>query len=565
MIHLIPAVKYIETYDQPFPGKALCYPETGIDSRLLSALKKLPYDKSGVPLEICIDGEKGEGYKLTLSQEKVAIRAESEKGAFYAIQTLRQIFRSSQIPCLTIKDHPDFEHRGFYHDVTRGKIPTMESIKALIDDMAYYKLNSLQLYVEHTFAFREYFDLNEKTGFLSKDELLEIGAYCKENFIDFIPSLSTFGHLYELLQLPRYQHLRVLKDYQPSANFWHERMQHHTIDPESPESIALIKSLIDQYLPCFESEWFNICCDETFDLKTYDENGIDSGALYVAFVKKIVSYVQKQGKKVMMWGDILLKHPEVISQLPDDVCFLNWSYVAQPKEENIRALSGKTQIVCPGTTSWSRLCENVDVEESNISRMAQYGHRYGAWGVLNTNWGDWANPCSLELGMYGMVLGAEKSWSVDTPVDDTFYSHVNALLYAAPNGILYLKELSHLQDLIDWNAFCATYFAKRYGGEIPKTATYDVGAVQTAYRSLASRLSAEKWAKDEYRQEMLLAAEGICVMAELLAKLLGKPVTRLTDTSTWLQQYCEKWLQKNKPSELYNIREMFRYCEDYTC
>ena len=281
------------------------------------------------------------------------------------------------------------------------------------------------------------------------------------------------------------------------------------------------------------------------------------------FVKKIIAHVRKRGKKVMMWGDILLKHPQVIGQLPDDVCFLNWSYIAQPSEEGIRLLAetGKPQIVCPGTTTWNRLCENVDVEESNISLMAQYGHRHGARGVLNTNWGDWGNPCSLELGMYGMVLGAEKGWSVSTPVDDTFYSRVNALLYEAPEGIACLKELSRLQDLVRWTDFCDACFAIRQGNALPEYVCCDTSAVQTAYQSLSHRLSAEKWEKDEYRQEMLLAAEGICVMAELIAKFQGQQVTRLTDTKQWLEQYCQKWLQKNKPSELFRIREMFEYCE----
>jgi N-acetyl-beta-hexosaminidase len=65
------------------------------------------------------------------------------------------------------------------------------TLKSLIDQMAYYKLNSLQLYVEHTFEFEEYKDLNEKLGYLSKEEIKEIDAYCEENFIEFIPSLST--------------------------------------------------------------------------------------------------------------------------------------------------------------------------------------------------------------------------------------------------------------------------------------------------------------------------------------------------------------------------------------
>lgn len=565
MIKLIPAVKHIEIYSNFFLGQGLCYEENSIDSRLLSALKKLPYNKAGAKLDICIAGHTGEGYELSINENDVRIKADGPAGAFYAVQTLRQIFKSSEIPCLYIKDFPDFEYRGFYHDVTRGKIPTVETIKKLIDQMAYYKLNSLQLYVEHTFEFEEYKHLNASTGCLTKEDLLQIGAYCKENFIDFVPSLSTFGHLYELLEQPQYKHLRVLKNYETLPNFWYARMRHHTLDPENPQSIALVESLIDQYISCFDSEWFNICCDETFDLHTYDALGIDSGKLYVDFVNKIITHVQKHGKKVMMWADILLKHPETIAQIPEDICFLNWDYSAAPSEEKIIRFSqsGRNQIVCPGTHTWGGLCENVDIEEQNICRMVEYGYAHGAKGVLNTNWGDWGNPCSLELAMYGLVLGAEKSWSVATAVDDAFYSRVNGLLYENDNGIRYLKELSKLHTLANWKIFCRTYFYHRYGCESDKMeATLDLVAVQHEYAELAKRLSAEHWVHDEYRQEMLVVAEGICVIAELWAKLLGQPAERLTDTRQWLHKYSEKWLQKNQPNELYRIREMFEYCED---
>ena len=146
--------------------------------------------------------------------------------------------------------------------------------------MAYYKLNSLRLYVEHVFAFEETKGLRGATGFLTKEEIREIGAYCRENFVVFIPSLSTFGHMYELLEQAQYRHLRVLKNFVASPNFWRERMSHHTIDPFDPESIAFVQNLINQYAPHFDSDTFNICCDETFDLKQYQTQGLDVGAIY---------------------------------------------------------------------------------------------------------------------------------------------------------------------------------------------------------------------------------------------------------------------------------------------
>lgn len=565
IMKLIPKVKRLDIHEGYLKNKVICFDQKKLDNRLVSALKKLPINSSGTRLDIIISGDLGEQYELYVCEERIDILATGIAGAFYAIQTLRQLFKEDHVPCLYIKDWPDFSYRGFYHDVTRGRIQTVETIKKLIDDMAYYKMNSLQLYVEHVFEFEETKDLLASRGYLTKAEIREIDDYCRENFIDFIPSLSTFGHLYDLLEQPKYKHLQVLKNYETIPNFWYARMQHHTIDPLNPESFEIVKSLINQYAPHFTSEYFNICCDETFDLKRYAEEGLDEGKIYVDFVKKIIAHVQQKDKRVMMWADILLEHPDTIAELPEDILFLNWYYKDNTEkiEEKISkfAQSGKKQIVCPGTNSWLRLCENIKVAEINITKMIEIGHKYGAVGVLNTNWGDWGNPCSLELGMYGMVLGAEKSWSVQTELDDEFYKAVNDLLYGSEDGIQSLQAVSDLHNHIGWKQFCQNYFSQRYenGVGMEFISEDEVKLIQKMYQTIAEKLSGEQWGNDEYRKELLIATEGICVMAELSAKLAGYEVAYITDAHEWLKRYCDSWMKKNKPSELYRIEEMFEY------
>ncbi len=562
MLNLIPQVKTLELREGALTKKAIFFNSFTADNRLSAAIQKLPTAPDGVALTLEV-GNEGEGYELWIEKDAVRVKGDGAAGAFYAIQTLRQILQHEEIPCLYIKDCPDFPYRGFYHDVTRGKVPTLQSVKELIDQMAYYKLNSLQLYVEHTFPFEETKELIQKTGYLTKEEIHEIDAYCKENFIEFIPSLSTFGHLFELLNQEQYAHLRVMKDYEAMPNRWADRMGHHTIDPLEPESIEVIKSLIDQYEPHFESNIFNICCDETFDLtRRYEESEHDPSKLYVEFVKKIIAHLQSKGKQVMMWADILLKHPETITEIPDNIYFLNWFYRLDPPEDTIIRFAelGRKQIVCPGTTIWNRFCEGVKVEEENISLMAEYGYKHGAIGVLNTNWGDYGHTCSLELSMYGLVLGAEKSWTVATKVGEEFSKKVDFLLYRQEGALDALKEVSALQDLLDFRKFCVNYYRLAFPSEKeakPITET-PVEEFQRRYLAIRDRLSAETWAKDEYRQELLLAAEAVCLTAELDAIRQKKDVTRVTDTEKWLKAFREKWTAKNKESELYRIEEFFR-------
>ncbi|MBE6701233.1 MAG: hypothetical protein E7582_05025 [Ruminococcaceae bacterium] len=564
MLKLIPAVKKLELKEGKLETKGIFYSSLSVDKRVISALSKLPYDEKGAKLEIEVLGEDGEGYELSIQNNKIKIKAESDVAAFWAVQTLRQIFAHDQVPFLYINDKPDFKYRGFYHDVTRGKISTVETLKDIIDKMAYLKLNSFQLYVEHVFNFKEYADINEKTGYLTPEEIKEIDEYCEENFIEFIPSVSTFGHLYELLNQEKYKHLRVLKE-ELGPNFWLNRMRHHTINPLIDESFEVIKSIIDQYMPCFKSDTFNICCDETFDLKLFDEMGMDSGKIYVEFVNKIADYVKSRGKKVMMWADILLKHPETIESLPEDICFLNWDYKAQPVEENVAHFEkiNRQQIVCPGISTWNRYCENIDTSEGNITLLSKYGYEHGAIGVLNTNWGDWGNPCFLELSMFGLALGAEKSWTVEAKDAPHFYDRVNFIIYENENGVKYLKELCDIHKFIGWKSFVTNYFEYRYGKitEFAPALNGDINLLKEAYESFTEKLSKEKWKNDEYRQAMLISAEGLCLLGEFAARMMGQDVTRTIDTEAWLKKYRENWLKGNKESELRNLEEVFRYCD----
>lgn len=592
MLKLVPPVKQIELQNGAWEETRFFYESGSLDPRIENALTEWNQSQKteenrnrntqGIPLNIMFRKEGSElgeeAYVLCVDASGIRIEAGGEAGAFYAVQTLKQIAAEGRIPYLQIQDRPDFPYRGFYHDITRGKIPTVETMKKLIDQMAYYKMNSLQIYVEHVYEFEECRDLNERFGYYTKEEMQELDAYCKDRFIDFIPSLSVFGHMYEILELEQYRHLRVLKDEKPSENRWNARMEHHTLDPLLTESEKLVQSLIDQYLPAFTSETFNICCDETFDLTLYPSD-IATGKLYVDFTKKIIEYVQAKGKKIMMWGDILLEHPDYIKEIPEETVFLNWDYRANPPESKIRKFSelGRKQILCPGTGSWRRLCEDVAVEEQNISNMAKYGHKYGALGILNTNWGDWGNPASLELAMYGLVLGAAKSWAADAVVDDAFRDAVNTLLYGVGekndsengNGAVHiLRKISDAQDEVKWMPFAKAGMEHRYQKELdPELPPFiftkeNLNHVQETYKDCRAILEEQKWGYDEARQEMLIAVEGICVMAELTAKMKGLEVSRMTDTKKWLRKYSEKWEEKNKPCELSAIQELFLYMEE---
>ena len=98
MINIIPNVKHMEIKSGFMTKTAIYYNELNCDERLLTALEKIPYNESGVKLDLCISEKDSEGYELYINENDIVINANSTVGAFYAIQTLRQIFTHSEIP-----------------------------------------------------------------------------------------------------------------------------------------------------------------------------------------------------------------------------------------------------------------------------------------------------------------------------------------------------------------------------------------------------------------------------------------------------------------------------------
>lgn len=508
--------------------------------------------ENGFPVYINMGNKYCEEYTIEIEDDKAEILSDGANGAFYALQTLKRLLgeHGGIVYCQKICDKPDMKYRGLYHDVSRGKIPTLETLKELVDTIAYYKMNSLQLYIEHTFEFKEYEFCREKLGYLTKDEIKQLDAYCKSKFIDLIPSISTFGHLYHLLAEGKYKHLSELPDYVPQSHYWLERLPHHTIDPTNPESFEVIKSLIDQYLECSSSDTFNICCDETFDLGTGVNKGKDKAKLYVDFVSKIAEYLNQKGKTVMMWGDIILQHSEYINKLPNNIIFLNWCYAKDPQIDNFEKMSqsGKRQIVCPGTSSWDTFSEDVITEESNISKLAEYGYKFNADGLLITNWGDHGNIASITAAMYGIVLSAAVAWNKKIIADKDFRTEVSTQIYGNSETVEIVAKISDIKNVFSWRKVI-----EGYADEKSKKPYDDYADAIHKMDSICAEIKNLAFSDETIKREMICAAEGFLVVIYLCAKIDGHNIYCDIDFKRWLDEYSELWLVRSKPSELSEV------------
>ncbi|MGI6496287.1 MAG: glycoside hydrolase family 20 zincin-like fold domain-containing protein [Kiritimatiellia bacterium] len=368
-----------------------------------------------------------EGYALMATPRSITLIGGSPAGVFYGVQTLAQLVRQTPgggVPCLTITDEPDFPERGVYYDVARGRVPTLESLLALVRLLASYKVNQLQLYIEHTFVFRGHPDIGRDASPLSPDDIRAIDAECRAFHIELVPSLASFGHLSSvLLSSPRYADLAedfCRGEYRsPEAKDMPAWMLHRgwTLSPANPAIYPFLESLFDEFLPCFSSKRFNVCCDETWDLglgQSYElcrQKG--KGAVYLGHILKLRELAAKHGKSIMFWGDIIRKYPDLIPQIPKDVTVLDWGYAHDHPFDRVRDFreAGVPFLVCPSTSAYVSLFPRIPESRASIVGFARAGKANGARGLLNTDWGDGGHYNFLEYSTYGYLFGAEQSWN----------------------------------------------------------------------------------------------------------------------------------------------------------
>lgn len=556
-MYLIPSVKELKSGERiEIKGCNFVF-ESGVDTRLIKIADKVPLGETVV--QVFVGNEDCEEYKITFG-DIVKIEAKGAKGAYYAIQTLRQIVKNGYCDASEIVDKPDFSVRGYYFDITRGRIPTVKTLKELVDNLAYYKTNMLQLYVEHVFPFKEYDGIYQRTGYITPDELKEIDAYCQENFIDFVPSLSCFGHLYELLESEKYKHLCELTDDVHKTHFWQRRMAHHTINPCDPESIELIKSLIDQYMPCFTSKYFNICCDETFDLGKGKNAGKDPSQLYTDFVKQIVEYVRSKGKIPMMWGDVI----EHIEPLGDNIIFLSWGYSPWVKPDKINGLAeaGKVQFVCPGVSGWTTLCERIKESVPNITKMAHYGKEANVKGFLNTCWGDYGHIVPIEACMYGTIFGCAKAWNEGDSYD-SFDSAIDLLYYGYDGGANFVKTIDKAHRSTYWYELVCDYSNDLFKQEVMKAwqiaNEQELNDAYCELEEIIPYLQGTKWENEDARQALAIVAEGTQYMISMLfARATGEKLGVIfSDIENWIKDYSVLYLDESKDGELKEFIKVF--------
>lgn len=399
-----------------------------------------------LPCDVRADtpGFSAQAYRLTITPQCVRIEAADAAGAFYGRMTLRQLARlcPQAIPCGTIEDSPDMALRGVMLDISRDKVPSMDTLFLLVDMLAEWKVNHLTLYMEHTFAYFNHRDVWAAACPLTAEEVRTLDAYCRARFIELAPFQNSFGHFERWLQHPRYRPLAECPDgfARPDGS----RRAATTLDPTNPVSLALIAELFAELLPNFTSRRLHIGCDETWELgkgrsrAEVERRGL--GRVYFDYLEKLKELAASHGRTALYFGDMVWNHfSDQLGLISREMVHMDWGYYrAYPYRDHGAKLAGAKVPFwfVPGTSTWCTLtgCNEAGIG-SNRSAV-QAGCEFGAGGILNTDWGDGGHWQTLPISFIGFAAGAAIAWNEAGNTDEAIRAALDPHVFRDAAGVM---------------------------------------------------------------------------------------------------------------------------------
>ncbi|WP_335975425.1 beta-N-acetylhexosaminidase [Gaetbulibacter jejuensis] len=292
--------------------------------------------------------ENPEGYLLEILPKSIVIKTKTDQGAFYAIQSLRQLLPAkfenktlseakALIPCATIKDKPQFEHRGMHLDVSRHMF-SVEFIKKYIDALAMLKMNTFHWHLtddqgwrieikkypklQEVAAYRnetlighysdqpQQFDGKTYGGFYTQEEVKEVVAYAKNRFVTVIPEIELPGHAQAAIAA--YPDLGCTGKQIEVATTWGV---FEDIFCPKEETFTFLENVLDEVVTLFPSTYIHIGGDEApktrwknceYCQKLIKNEGLkDEHQLQSYFIARIEKYLNSKGKQIIGWDEIL--------------------------------------------------------------------------------------------------------------------------------------------------------------------------------------------------------------------------------------------------------------------
>lgn len=287
-----------------------------------------------------------EYYELDVRPDAIIVRAGGSAGAFYAVQTLRQLLppetlapgksagKPLDIGCLLVKDQPRYSHRGMLLDCGRHFM-TPEFVKRYIDLLALHKLNVLHWHLTDDQGWRveikKYPKLTEVGawrkatrddeqprdaqgrygGFYTQDQIRAIVAYAAARHVTIVPEIEMPGHAQAALA--------SYPDLSCTGGPFEVGTQWGVIDDVfcagNDHTFEFLQDVLSEVLELFPGQFIHVGGDECpkerwkkcakCQARIQADHLKDEHELQSYFIRRIEKFLNSKGKRLIGWDEIL--------------------------------------------------------------------------------------------------------------------------------------------------------------------------------------------------------------------------------------------------------------------
>ena len=431
----ITADTVISVGDSGFGQEAKFY-QTDLESRGLeiatgdqTAQKRIEFKK------VEDKGYGKEGYGITVKDGVITVEAATNAGAFYATRTLLQM-GENDLQNGEIRDFPSFSHRGFMLDTGRKFIP-YDTLVDIMLNMAYYKMNDLQLHLNDNYIFLkdhlagknltpqeelDYVLKNAKTGFrvetdvvgengekltsdehYTKEEMQEIIKLAKALHINLVPEIDTPGHALSFVKVrPDLMYKGQLSARKHNV----ERVAMLDLDNKYEETLAFVKSVYDKLLDGEDAPLHGV---STVHIGTDEYYG--SPESYRRYVNDMIQYIKGKGLTPRIWGSLSAKQgttPVDWKDVEVDIWSIGWQRPAAAIAQGAKIIN-ITDIPTYSVPSGSN-------SQGGYGDYANYETQYNRWTPNDFSTG--GGP-RLEASNPNILGGGHAVWNDNIDLHET--------------------------------------------------------------------------------------------------------------------------------------------------
>ncbi len=373
-----------------------------------------------------------ESYRLDVTDKQARLSAPTVVGALRGLETFLQLVQGDRVgfylPGIKIQDQPRFPWRGLLIDVGRHYEP-MEVLKRNLDAMAAVKLNVFHWHLTEDQGFRveskrlpKLHTLGSDGLFYTQDQVREIIAYARERGIRVMPEFDIPGHSTSwLVAYPEMGSAPGPYKIERGAGIFEP-----ALDPTREQTYKFLDAFLGEMAALFPDAYMHIGGDEN-EGKQWDRNpqiqafmkakGIkDNHALQAYFNQRILKILQKHGKKMIGWEEIL--HPD----LPKDAVIHSWRGPASLAEAAKKGYDGilsagyYIDLIFPASQHY--LADPIPPNSTLTTAEAKH-----ILGGEATMWGEWVSPETIDSRIWPRTAAvAERLWSPRnvTDIDDMY-------------------------------------------------------------------------------------------------------------------------------------------------